>query len=1079
MKKIIARAFICLVTLSIFLSTTIVLATSSEAGKVIKIGYFLLNGYHVVDADNGYKSGYGYDYLQNMKVYTGHEYDYIGDDEAVYWGDMLNLLESGEIDLLTSVSKTPERMEKFDFSTLPMGNKSAILVVDADNSMYEPTDYTNWDGIRVGMMKDNAKNEPFKKFAQDKDFSYETVYVENDETHTDLLESGKVDAILTSDLYNPSNKQKIIAKFDSTPFYACVKKGNETLLKEVNSAILSINNQSPYLKEKLRERYYPLENGSQIQFTAQEREFIEKSNDEGRVFKALISSDQEPFSHYVNGDFVGSNVEITQEIIARTGLTIEYIQSKSVQDYIKCIEAGEADIILDSIFGYNACERYGYIPSNPYYNATVSSLSKKNNNQSKIEVVALVESLDYRKSTVVRNTYSYQEVISCQNTKETIKMVDEEKVDATYLFTVVAEQAVRQDPKNSMVTTVLPKETVDFSVAVHQDQNTLLSSIFSKASASLSEEDIVIMSQPYLGIELRPITFTTLIYENPMAFTLLAGIVVMLVCMIAIAILAYKSKCHKEQLNLKLTRAVAMADKASNDKSRFLAQMSHEIRTPMNAIIGLTSIAKAEIDEPDKVKSNLNKISSSSRILLRIINDILDMSAIEGGKMKIDHIAFDFKKLIFDVTAMFYQQTKQNNIEFNIHMSSVINETLVGDELRSQQILMNLLSNAGKFTGAGGKIDLRIVETSQSQDRVHIRYILTDTGCGMSEDMQSRIFQPFEQQDASTAKKHGGSGLGLSITKNLVDLMGGSIQVKSVEGQGCTFIVDIPYTRSEDKVKSTNDCFSEVRTLVIESQIGSNDYISSLLSRLLVPHDFAPDQEKAMEMLGDAEEDGSPYKLCLIDLNIPDIDGLEFTKTLREVFGNDDLVIMVLAYDLEEIELLPNSKTVNYFVHKPLFQSTVVDALMQIVGGAPTTIGKTTTGSYDFSGKKVLIAEDVELNLEVAIKLLKLVHLEVDFAIDGKAAVEIFDESPSGTYDCILMDINMPIMNGYEATRVIRAMDHPDAKTIPIYAMTANAFSEDIKTALDTGMDGHIAKPIETKILYQTLQKALYGGKNE
>ena len=409
---------------------------------------------------------------------------------------------------------------------------------------------------------------------------------------------------------------------------------------------------------------------------------------------------------------------------------------------------------------------------------------------------------------------------------------------------------------------------------------------------------------------------------------------------------------------------------------------------------------------------------------------------------------------------------------------NITNETLIGDELRSQQILMNLLSNAGKFTPRGGKIDLKIIETSKSQDRIHIRYIVKDSGCGMSDDMKSRIFNPFEQQSASTAKKHGGSGLGLSITKNLVDLMGGSIQVKSVEGNGCEFIVDIPYTRVENSDNNQNQYFSNIRILVMKSNNESDAYMCSLLNRLKVPHDFATTEDEAFERIADAEDHGNPYKLCLFDWNIRHINVTRFTHMLRDIFGKDGIIIMVLSYDLYDIELQCNNKLIDYFVNKPLFQSALVDVLMSIVGDAPC-VSSTAVQDYDFTGKKILLAEDVELNMEVAIKLLNLVNLEVIPAENGQIAVELYESSPVGTYDCILMDVNMPIMNGYEATKCIRSLGKQDSKTIPIYAMTANAFSEDIKSALDCGMDGHIAKPIETKILYQTLKQVLFGGKNE
>ena len=387
---------------------------------------------------------------------------------------------------------------------------------------------------------------------------------------------------------------------------------------------------------------------------------------------------------------------------------------------------------------------------------------------------------------------------------------------------------------------------------------------------------------------------------------------------------------------------------------------------------------------------------------------------------------------------------------------------------------MNLLSNAIKFTPAKGEIDLMILQASRSQDKVQLRFSVSDTGCGMSEEMQTRLFKPFEQESASTARKHGGSGLGLSITKKLAEMMGGTIKVQSTQGKGSVFTVDIPFKVSTNvnETAVVSD-FTQIHALVVDDSEDSCEYSGILLERLGVRYEYVLSGEAALEALEEAEDKDDPFTLCLIDWKMPEMDGGELTAQIREIFGNDAIIIIVSAYDLNEVESSGHIAGTDYFIPKPLFQSTLFNALMKISGGDYTKIeSQHENQTYDFTGKHVLIAEDVVLNMEVAVKLLKMVGIETTCAEDGRQAVDLFTQSKPGTYDCILLDINMPVMDGYEAARVIRKYNRHDAATIPIYAMTANAFADDVTAALDAGMNGHIAKPIETKVLYSTLNTA-------
>ncbi|MEG2082756.1 MAG: response regulator, partial [Oscillospiraceae bacterium] len=363
-------------------------------------------------------------------------------------------------------------------------------------------------------------------------------------------------------------------------------------------------------------------------------------------------------------------------------------------------------------------------------------------------------------------------------------------------------------------------------------------------------------------------------------------------------------------------------------------------------------------------------------------------------------------------------------------------------------------------------------QTPHSDTQTFLRFEITDNGCGMSQEMKSRIFTAFEQETATTAQKYGGSGLGMSITKNLVDLMHGAITVESEKGVGTTFTVDLPFGIPEHRQEYTGKNFSDIKALVVDDDGETCEYTSIVLDRLKVKHDCATSGEEALGKIRKGYDGGKGYDLCFIDWRMPEMDGIALTKKIRAEFDDDTIIIIVSAYDLSEVEDEAKEAGVNMFVTKPVFQSTVFNMLMSLSGGKYIE-GNKTGENYNFKGHRVLLVEDNALNMEIATELLSVTGIEVDSAENGKLALEKFTASPEGTYDIILMDIQMPIMDGHESTRAIRASEHPQAKTIPIYAMTANAFTEDISLALSAGMNGHIAKPIDTEIMYGVIEKVL------
>lgn len=517
-----------------------------------------------------------------------------------------------------------------------------------------------------------------------------------------------------------------------------------------------------------------------------------------------------------------------------------------------------------------------------------------------------------------------------------------------------------------------------------------------------------------------------------------------------------------------LEEALTAANKATVAKSEFLSRMSHEIRTPMNAIVGLTAIARCHEENPEQMEAYLQKIDASSKVLLSIINDVLDMSAIANGKLKIAQVEFNLQALLNSLATIYYTQCHQKGVHFSMAVD-VKNELLLGDSLRVNQILMNLVSNAFKFTPAGGRITIKVHEDRTEDDVVFIQFQVSDTGVGMDQEMLGRLFQPFEQENAVTAKKYGGSGLGLSITKNLVDLLQGNISVTSAKGEGTTFTVELPFKTTGQTAQVVDKSkFASLRVLVVDDEQSAREYTGVLLKRLGVNFDMATSGEEGLAKVEAAQTAGKPYNICLLDWKMPGLSGIDVTKKLRELAAKDMLVIIVSSYDTSSVEEDATAAGADMFVAKPLFQSTLFNLLVQMLGGRYGLRDVTGTG-YDFTGHRVLVAEDNAINSEVARELLRMVKLQCDFAEDGQLAVDKFKNASPGTYDLILMDIQMPVLDGYGATKAIRALPRPDAKTIPIFAMTADAFTEDVSTALACGMNGHLAKPIDVAKLYAVI----------
>ena len=525
----------------------------------------------------------------------------------------------------------------------------------------------------------------------------------------------------------------------------------------------------------------------------------------------------------------------------------------------------------------------------------------------------------------------------------------------------------------------------------------------------------------------------------------------------------------REQM-AELEKARKEAVHANKAKSEFLSNMSHDIRTPMNAIVGMTAIATANIDDKQQVQNCLKKITLSSRHLLGLINDVLDMSKIESGKLTLNMDQVSLREVMDSIVSIAQPQVRSKHQQFDVFIHDISTENVCCDSVRLNQVLLNILGNALKFTPDGGLIQVSLYEedSPRGEDYVRTHIIVKDNGIGMTPEIKEKIFESFVREDSARVRRTEGSGLGMAITKYIVDAMGGVIEVESELGKGSEFHVILDLQRAE--MPEEEMILPESNILVVDDDQQLCESTTASLKSIGVMADWALNAENALTMIDRRAKARDSYHIILLDWKLPDMDGIAAAKEIRRRFGSDTPIMLISAYDWSEIESEAKEAGITGFISKPLFRSTLFYGLKPFIssGDAPEELQEVKCA--DFSGRRVLLAEDNDLNWEIANELLSDLGMELDWAENGRICVDKFAASPVGFYDAVLMDLRMPVMTGYEATEAIRGLDRPD-KDIPIIAMTADAFSEDIKKCLDAGMNAHVAKPIDVREVARLLEK--------
>lgn len=1064
----------------LFLAALFVPAVTSQAAweesEPIRVGIFSLGSFQGFD-DNGEAVGYNIEFLNKVAELRHWKYQYIPVEN---WVEATEYLEQGKIDLLAPAQNIPALNGRFSYAALPMGTEAAaVYALDTRNDLFYE-DFQQMARLRFGGAQNSTFTQNFLARAEEKGFHADMKYYKNTTELFEALHNKEVDAIVTNIMFSEEGI-KIIDRFSPLPVYYISSNDNTYLLDKLYEAMCAIELNDPDFKTELMGKYFPY--FSNTEFTHSELNYIKEMPEisigywpSGRPFT---------YKDEKTGQMGGITRNILDRISQISGLKFRYVALPSTDidpDYLK--EQG-IHAICNVVHNEKNLAASQLWLSTSYFKSENVLVGKEKMEFDLNTELRLAAVSPYVLPDDLKKLYPNFQISYYGDVETCLSMVKKNKADLLIENRYVVEHYLSKPVYQNMK--VFPVQSMSNYLciaALHQkdgasgfqknfwDKEFL--SIINKSIQRITKDemnDIIIHSTLDQKYKYKISDFLYQYRHLLITITMLAA-----VCIYGLI----KMERMKEHENQALCQAIEQANQANTAKSQFLSHMSHEIRTPLNAVVGMTALAQKTTGNPQKTVQYLDKIMESCRLLMSIINDVLDMSAIESQKMKISQQLFDFKALLISISETYYTQCRQKGIRFDMQLDQVKRETLIGDSLRVNQILNNLLSNAYKFTDSGGKITVTITErmADPENEKVFMRFVVADTGCGMSQEMQKRLFGAFEQESAATAVRHGGSGLGLAITKNLVDMMHGAIEVESEQGKGTAFLVDLPFGTTNDVIPADTKKLENLRVMVVDDDACMREYIASVLTGLGVRFDVMESGKAALPVLEREAGGKDPYNVCLVDWQMPEMGGIELVKQIRDRISQEMLAVIISAYSLSEVEDNGKEAGVDLFVSKPLFQSSLYNILASVQEKYHTGLGQREE-EYDFTGKRALLAEDFELNREVAVDLLELVNLKTDCAVDGREVVDMFLNAPPGTYDMILMDIQMPVMDGYEAIKAIRKSGHSQAADIPIYAMTANAFAEDISKALSAGANGHIAKPIDSKGLYKLINKCLMEGQKQ
>jgi len=1075
MQTLTRKSACVMLSLLLLLSAVLPVKAAAEtaSAKVVRVGSFE-DTFNYVN-EKGARKGYGYELLETLSGYTGWQFEYVTCD----WSDCFEKLKNGEIDIIGGISYTEDRTQEMLFSDEPMGVEKYYLYADLSRADISASDFKTLNGKKIGVLMGTEPEVMLAEWEEKYGLKTEHVNISNNEDVKQKLANHEIDCFVSlEESFWAERGISTITRVGESGIYYAINKNRPDIKEELDDAMRALDEAVPFYTADLYKRYFSMDYTPIL--TGEEKAWLRKH---GAIRMGFLASDSGVSTFDpATGEFTGvitDYIQFAADCLGNQELEFQLVGYDSKEAELDALKSGEIDMIFHCDQNPNLAEEYHFACTNTTWTSNLMAVTNKQHfNENNVNRIAVPQNkLSLKKYLAFY--YPQWEIVDCDTQEDAAKLIKDGQVDC---FVTGISSENKYSKKYSFYSVPL-LNPVKSCFAVNSGNRRLLS-ILNKTIKAMPVNMLAGALAMYKS-SARKVTLSDFIKDNFFKVMLISSIAVAVVLLTILMLLqkarkaeaaARKAASDTQELNAKLQVAVEKAESANRAKSTFLSNMSHDIRTPMNAIIGFTTLALSNIDDTDRVKDYLAKTLASSNHLLSLINDVLDMSRIESGKIHLEEVEVNLSDVLHDLKTIVSGQIYAKQLELYMDVMDVTDEDVYCDKTRLNQILLNLLSNAIKFTPAGGTVSVRV---RQLAGKVHgcgqYEFRIKDNGIGMSQEFAQKIFEPFERERTSTVSRIQGTGLGMAITKNIVDMMGGTIEVQTAQGKGTEFTVCVPMrAQTEQRPVEKITELEGLKALVVDDDFNTCDSVTKMLVKVGMRAEWTLSGKEAVLRARQSIEMSDVYHAYIIDWRLPDMNGIEVTRQIRSLH-DDTPIIILTAYDWSDIEVEAKAAGVTAFCAKPMFMSDLRETLMSALGQKPADAVQRLLPekNADFKGKHILLVEDNELNREIAQEILREYGFLVDSAENGAVAVEKVSTAAPGSYDLVLMDVQMPIMDGYTATRKIRALDDPARAKLPILAMTANAFDEDRRNALESGMNGFLSKPIVIDDLVQELRKIL------
>ena len=1075
MQTLTRKSACVMLSLLLLLSAVLPVKAAAEtaSAKVVRVGSFE-DTFNYVN-EKGARKGYGYELLETLSGYTGWQFEYVTCD----WSDCFEKLKNGEIDIIGGISYTEDRTQEMLFSDEPMGVEKYYLYADLSRADISASDFKTLNGKKIGVLMGTEPEVMLAEWEEKYGLKTEHVNISNNEDVKQKLANHEIDCFVSlEESFWAERGISTITRVGESGIYYAINKNRPDIKEELDDAMRALDEAVPFYTADLYKRYFSMDYTPIL--TGEEKAWLRKH---GAIRMGFLASDSGVSTFDpATGEFTGvitDYIQFAADCLGNQELEFQLVGYDSKEAELDALKSGEIDMIFHCDQNPNLAEEYHFACTNTTWTSNLMAVTNKQHfNENNVNRIAVPQNkLSLKKYLAFY--YPQWEIVDCDTQEDAAKLVKDGQADC-FVTGISSENKYSKKYSFYSVPLVNP---VRSCFAVNSGNRSLLS-ILNKTIKAMPVNMLAGALAMYKS-SARKVTLSDFIKDNFFKVMLISSIAVAVVLLTILMLLqkarkaeaaARKAASDTQELNAKLQVAVEKAETANRAKSTFLSNMSHDIRTPMNAIIGFTTLALSNIDDTDRVKDYLAKTLASSNHLLSLINDVLDMSRIESGKIHLEEVEVNLSDVLHDLKTIVSGQIYAKQLELYMDVMDVTDEDVYCDKTRLNQILLNLLSNAIKFTPAGGTVSVRVRQLAgKVRGCGQYEFRIKDNGIGMSQEFAQKIFEPFERERTSTVSRIQGTGLGMAITKNIVDMMGGTIEVQTAQGKGTEFTVCVPMrAQTEQRPVEKITELEGLKALVVDDDFNTCDSVTKMLVKVGMRAEWTLSGKEAVLRARKSIEMSDVYHAYIIDWRLPDMNGIEVTRQIRSLH-DDTPIIILTAYEWSDIEVEAKAAGVTAFCSKPMFMSDLRETLMSALGQKPADAVQRLLPekNADFKGKHILLVEDNELNREIAQEILQEYGFLVDSAENGAVAVEKVSTAAPGSYDLVLMDVQMPIMDGYTATRKIRALDDPARAKLPILAMTANAFDEDRRNALESGMNGFLSKPIVIGDLVQELHKIL------